>query len=374
MTAAAPDIYPAVIEISRGAIAHNVAAIRYAVGAGRTIIATIKANAYGHGSAGVARILAECGVGYLAVDTPADARSAGATGKPVLVLNEVPPAVAADLARQGFIPTVTTTAALDAVAAAGPPSPPVFIKVDSGFGRFGVPLADARSFVAEARSRNTITVDGVYTHLPFSDDAGRRWADARLAQFEHLIEVIESDGGPVPVTQATASPGVVAGASDRLNAVAVGHLLFGLDPMKAEFSHRFEAFGLRPALRAIRTLLVKASTAPPGDEAALYLRHGVTRTGVVPVGLSHGYPSPVGGTTATMLFAGRPVPVLRVCLSSTVLDLSRFPDAEPGDEVLLAGPTDGTAISIADVARWRNASLLAALTALGSGLGHRYDD
>ncbi len=371
--AALDSTYPAVIAVSRGAIERNVDTVRTAVGAGRKIIATIKANAYGHGAAGAAEVLAQCGVDYLAVDTLADAQAAARTGTPVLVLSEAPAAIAAALARQGFIPTVAAIPALDAVASAGPPSPPVFIKVDGGFGRFGVPLAEARDFVSAARSRNTVTVEGVYTHIPFSDDAGRRWAEMQTARFASLIEAIEADGGPVPVAQAIASPGIVARTDNRLNAVAVGHLLFGLDPMKPELSGRFQALGLRPALRSIRTTLVKAGAAPPEDGAAPFLRH-VTRTGVVPVGLSHGYRSPVEGTQSTMILNGRPVPVLRVCLSSTILDLSDLPDAGVGDEVFLAGPMDGDGISVADIAGWQNASLLALLTALGAGLRHAYVD
>ena len=366
--------YPAALEVSLGTVADNFAIVRKTLGPRRAIIATIKANAYGHGVLGIARALREAGADYLAVDAPSDARAIRAADihVPILILSELPPALAAEVAREGFIPTVASREAVEAVASSEPQVKPVFIKVDCGFGRFGIPLAEAREFVTCARSQTSIEVRGVYTHLPFSDAEGQNWAESQKYHFETLIAELEAHGGKIPVTQSMSSPGFVTGSRDGLNAVAVGHLLYGLCPVKPDMAKQYESFGFRRALVAIRTSLVRSGPAAQIGEAAPYLRNGVTRTGVVPIGLAQGYHPPVSGRNATMLLGNTHVRVLRVCLSSTILDLSAMPEAEAGMDVHVLRELGSSKISLDDIVAWQHSSALSVLTGLGLGCHHQF--
>ena len=278
---------PLAMEVDLDAIAHNLSVVRERAARGRTLIAVLKAGAYGHGAVEVARTVAAGGAGLLATGSHEEAAAVRAAGvaTPIVLFGASLPEAAVAAAGAGFLPSVDSAEVVTALSQAAGAETPILIKVDGGFGRLGVPFRQARDFVSWAASQPHIKVQGIHTHPTFADAEGREWASARVREFEDLIDALAAEGIQVPITQAMTSPGVVAGLSDRLTAIAVGHLLFGLSPVADDLAPEFRAFGLRPALHAIRTQLVHVGPRPEGDAAASYLRGGVVMTGVMPLGL-----------------------------------------------------------------------------------------
>jgi len=356
------------IEVSLGAIAGNLAEIRRRIGPDRKVIAVVKADAYGHGVAAVAAALGEAD--YLAVGTIEDAariRRAGIAA-PVLLLGSLLPGEVDAALRLRVIPSLDSRIAADAVAARAGAPVPVFIKVDGGFRRFGVPLEDAAALIRHVASSPLLRLDGVYTHLPFADAEGRTWAMGRYAAFLALIDGLSAAGLDVPVTQALASPALACALADRCSAVAVGTLLFGLPPVGEALAGEADLSGFRPAVQAIRTTLVHVGPAHAADPA--YPVGPATVTGVVPVGLAQGYQARLG--PAAMLLDGRRVPLLRVCMESTILDLSAAPAPRIGAEVTIMGGAGPSAIPLAELAQWQGLGAVATLLRLGAGLPRRH--
>ena len=116
--------------------------------------------------------------------------------------------------------------------------------------------------IRRAAALPQIVIEGVYTHLPFSDAAGLAWARDRLGVFDGLVETLARTGTEPSVTQAISSSGVAAGLTDRCNAVACGYLLYGLAPVAPELA---DLTDYRPVLRAIKTRLVHGR--PPSGSA-----------------------------------------------------------------------------------------------------------
>ena len=362
------------MEVDLDAIAHNLSVVRERAARGRTLIAVLKAGAYGHGAVEVARTVSAGGADQLATGSYDEATAIRAVGvrTPIVVYGASLPDAAVAAARAGFIPSVDSAEVVTALSRAADAETPIVIKVDSGFGRLGVSLGQARSFVSWAAAQRHINVQGVHTHPTFADASGREWASARVREFEGLIDELTDNGIRIPVTQALTSPGVVTALSDRLSAIAVGHLLFGLSPLAGDLAEAFQAFGLRPALHAIRTKLVHVGRRPVGDTAASYLHDGVVKTGVMPLGLWLGYRSPAQGRAAVVLVRGRRVPVLRFCLDNSVLDLSEVENAAVGDEVIALGTQGEEQITLDEVAEWQGVSPLVVVTGLGARLPHHY--
>jgi hypothetical protein len=69
-------------------------------------------------------------------------------------------------------------------------------------------------------------------------------------------------------------------------------------------------------------------------------------TGVIAIGLYHGYRPAAPGKMAMALVRGRRVPVLNVTLEYTTLDLTRVGDPVLGEEVIVLGECSGERISI----------------------------
>ena len=95
--------------IDLGAIRHNVRVMRRLVPEPAALLAVVKADAYGHGAAQVARASLEAGASALAVARPEEGTSlrAEGIGAPVLVLGNAMPETAREAVAGGLISTVS---------------------------------------------------------------------------------------------------------------------------------------------------------------------------------------------------------------------------------------------------------------------------
>lgn len=363
---------PNTMEIDLGAIAANFREFRQRLGAGRRMIGVIKADAYGHGAVEIARTLSALGVDFLAsgsLKESAAVRRAGIS-TPIILLGALTGEAIHDVIRHPAIPSVDSMAIAEELSRAATAPLPVFIKVDCGFGRFGIPIAEAVAFVEHVLSLPRLKIEGIYTHLPFSDERGRDWAARQTLVFDRLIVELAARGLAVPVAQSQASPGLSVGLADNGTATALGHLLYGLSPVNTELAAASTTPVLRPGLKSVKAKLIHAGEPPEGAAAAPYLRGHYGRLGVVSIGIQHGY-RPTSNA-AHVIICGSEVPLLRVCLENTIVDLSRASEAQVGDEAIVVGSNGHTSISLQDLAKWQATSQLALLTAFGKSLTRTY--
>ena len=355
----------------------NLAAVRRRCAPGRSCIAALKGNAYGHGALAVARALEGEGLAAFMTGSFDEACRLRAEGlrTPIVMFAGALPAGMADLVGAGLAPTVLDRAGAEAAAEAAAPGQraPVYVKVDAGLGRLGVPLQEVEGFLADLAAMPRLDVQGLYTHLPFGDARGRDWAAQRFAVFDELLARLEARGLAPPVAQAGASASVAAGLFDRGNAVCVGHLLYGLspfaDPSVADVSE------YRPVLAEVGSRLVQVCEHPQGSDIAIAGSYGIRRgrrTGVAPIGAAQGLARPAPGSRPEALIRGRRVPVLAVSLEHLTLDLSDVEEARAGDAVLLLGGEGEAAIGLRELAAWFGMRELDAVMALSGRLTAHY--
>jgi alanine racemase len=360
----AMSVHPSWRELDLAALRSNLREVRRRVGPDIKIIASLKANAYGHGVVPIARALADLGVYALATGSFEDAlalRRAGIDTK-IQMFGGNLPAGAADLLRLDLMPTVYNLAAARAVSAAASAPARVYVKVDCGLGRLGVPVAEAGAFVKKVAALPRLVVEGVYTHLPFADRAGRDWARRRLEAFHGLIGALARAGLEIPVTQAIASAGVASDLAHNCNAVCTGHLLYGGLSVVAPDVADLSAF--RPVLHAVKTRLIHVGDQPSGQRIFVGGQHVPERdttVGVVPVGLFDGLRKPTAGKAAAMLIRGRRVPLLSVSLEYSSVDLTGVDRSEIGEEVVVLGRSGDDRITLEEMADWQGTSALAVL-------------
>ena len=363
-------------EFDLAALRHNARELRRLAGPESKIIAALKANAYGHGAAAVARALADDGDTFaLATGSFEDAlaiRNAG-VGLPIMMFGGALPEAAPLLLEHDLMPTVYDLAGARVVsgaAIAAGRTASVYVKVDAGLGRLGVPLPDALAYIREVQRLPSFRVEGVYTHLSFFDEAEREWARGRMREFDRLLEDLEAAGIEIPVTQGLASSCMVAGLTSRGNAVCPGHLLYGVpstDPSVADTS------AFRPMLQAIRSRIIHAGP-PKAGMRGLPERDTPSRIGVIPLGLADGYRPAAPGRTPCALVDGARVPIRGISLEHITLDLSVRPAATVGDEVVLLGTSGGESITLADLADWQGTRLHHVLMAFDGRLPAHYID
>jgi alanine racemase len=344
---------PNVCEVDLSAIASNTAVVRELLGPSVQFYAALKANAYGFGLMEVARTVLQAGADALAMAELADAcrlRDAAITSPILLYPGSLATAETAGLMqRRNIFPTVLDLQSAQTYSESVSGEMPVFVKVDVGLERLGVPAEKAVKFVQSVVELGNLTVRGIYTHMNLIDGArAENYAAWQFRRFVDVIDELDRLGLTIPVRMASSSGTVRMTSAMNLNAADPGHLIYGLVP--AGPGQRLD---LRPALHALRTKLIQVRelTRVEWLEEAPFDSEEVTRLGVIPMGRADGM---AALNVGHVLVRGTRVPVLaKPSLEHTRLDLSRVDDARPGDEVVIIGRQGREEITTREVAAFQ---------------------
>ncbi len=343
-------------EIDLGAITHNIGLLRARAGRPVKFIATVKANAYGHGIEATAKHLERLGVEGLATANLDDALAVRRAGVsiPILMYGSQLPGGHGLLLEHKLTPSVYSSESLHALAALADRADrplDVHVKVDSGLGRLGVRLDEAAAFARAVLAYPNLRLQGIYTHIPFGDAAGEEWSRRRMAAFCDLVRAIEAEHAiAIEFVQGAASSVLARAFPDPLNTIAPGHLMFGLSPIEGE---RAEALGFRKAMRGLRAKLIHVGRRKRGDDLAGAGPAGLdgdATVGVILFGMDNGYRMTSGGAPAQVLCRGRRCAVLGVSAEYSVIELAGIADAAVGDTVTIVGDDGGDGIAVETVA------------------------
>lgn len=361
--------HPAWIEVDIGRLERNLTRIRTLAG-NVAIIASVKANAYGHGVLAVSRTLENAGCEMLATGSFREAVSMRAEGVrlPILMFGHCLPKAYPALIRNRLIPTLHAPKQPEALnEAAGAHMVDAFVKVDAGLGRLGYPIEVAEAAIAQMVRLPRLSLKGLYTHLPFSSSTQRDQTRDRLLRFTELVERLRKRGIVFEFVQANASAGLLSGLDGAFNAVCPGHALYGLDPgMESMVAPN----GIEPVLRALRTRLIQVSSQARPDHA---LSHGygsatsAALRGVLPLGQAHGLSYNGIAKQQEVLVRGRRAPIAGISFEHCVIDLTGI-DAAVGDVVTLVGRDGQDEISLQEFASWRGGPIKDALTGVSGRL------
>jgi alanine racemase len=323
-------------EIDLAAIEQNVRRLREVV-APSSVLAVVKADAYGHGAVRVARAALAAGATALGValtQEGAELRAAGIDAE-IQLLSQQPPEQAPAIVAHRLTPVVYTREGLQAVTAVAPPGYPVQVKVDTGMHRVGVAPADAVALV-DAVVAAGLDWAGVFTHLAIADEPLDPFTAAQLARFDAVLDALRAAGHEPPLVHAANSAGLLAHPTARRDLVRAGIAMYGLEP-----GPELGGFmtGLRPALSLkARVSHVKRLTA--GQRISYGLRYTVGADAIVatvPLGYADGVPRRLAGTGGEVLIGGRRLPIAGVVtMDQLTVDAGQHA-VEVGDEVVLLG-------------------------------------
>lgn len=324
----------AIATVDTAAIQHNFSLLRhYASKKGRVtrLIAVVKANAYGHGSALAVPALTAAGCDFFAVATPEEAFNVRllAPEADILILGYTSPTAAALLAEARITQTVFSpeyALALSKSAKSHPVS--VHIKIDCGMHRLGL-SPDAVEEIAAITALPGLRATGLYTHFPTADTdlAATRYA---FSCFLRCREQLAAKGLRF-FCHAAASAALLALPETVLDAARPGLALYGIPSVATSLS-------LRPAM-ALSAPVVQLRRLPQGTPVGYggaFVTRRPTLVGICAIGYGDGLPRAAEGYTATLLHGKKAfsAPVIgHICMDQTMLDLTDAP-AIPGDRVL----------------------------------------
>jgi len=348
----APPAAGAWVELDRGAVAANLAAVRAQSG-GRPVMGVIKANGYGHGLVPFARLLVEAGVDALMVITVDEALAIREAGIETPLLNYGPfdPRAAEELVRQRIDQAVYTTDAIDGMAAAarrvGEPAR-LQVILDTGLGRIGVPYAggdtetDAFAMLAaaaEAIGRQQATIAGTATALTEDPEFDR----IQTERFERFCAVAGERGIDVGTRHVASSAAVLDYPQSHLDMVRPGIMLFGHYPNDQSLRER--PIELTPVM-SLKAKVAYVKTLQAGDSIGYHqawVAERPTTVATLPIGHFEGYPTAALAAGGAVAIRGRACPLIGGVTSNHVeVAIPEGLDVEIGDvATLIAGGAEG---------------------------------
>jgi len=321
--------------IDHGAIARNIG--RLLETSRRPLMAVVKADAFGHGAAEVARTALAAGASWLGVATIDEAlalRKAG-IGAPVFAWLVDPWCDLAAAIDRGITLSCANLETLFAIeqAAAGRPVD-VHLELDTGMARGGAAPAtwDDLCFVAARLQRTgSIRVTGAWSHLALAARPGPTAVANAAAAFTVAIAAASAAGLTPTQLHLANSAAALAHPEAGFTLVRAGAAVYGIETVEGH------TFGLEPALRF--TSRVTQLRAVPAGTGIGYLHRFRTRAdavlALVPVGYGDGVPRALSGG-GWVGVDGRPCAV-RGTVSMDQLVIEVDSTVELGAEVVLLG-------------------------------------
>jgi len=322
-------------QIDRTALEHNLARVR-AMASGARIMAVVKADAYGHRLDLCLPALA--GADLLAVATIEEARAIRRLNcsTPIVLLEGLLHAedlpVAEELGLEIVVHHESQVQMLEAHGRS--PQPRLWLKINSGMNRLGVPGDRARQLHERLRRLNGVEQVNPMTHFAQAD---RRDDDATARQMARFEASISELSGERCLAN---SAGLINFPSSRADWVRAGILLYGISPLAGQTGSEL---GVKPVM-TLRCELMAINEVQAGERIGYggrFLANQAMRIGVAAIGYGDGYPRSMADGAPVLVGGRRCTLAGRVSMDMITVDLSAFPDAELGEEVVLWG--DGLA-------------------------------
>ncbi|MEM6581467.1 MAG: alanine racemase [Pseudomonadota bacterium] len=315
------------------ALRHNLAHAK-SLAAGTSVIAVVKANAYGHGAATIAKALAPL-TDALAVACTEEALALREAGieSPLLLLqgvfepSEIP--MASDLNLWIMVNTQEHLGWLESANVAKPIR--CWLKIDTGMHRLGVRPTHAAEFYQ--RLRQTPCVDPnivLATHFACADDLASDLTSEQIAVFEHAVEGLEG------ARSLANSAGILAWPTSHGDWIRPGYMLYGNSPMHQAHPN---TDALKPVMTLVSsvTALRDVARGRSVGYGAIWRAQRPSRIATVTIGYGDGYPRLAPAGTPVLIKGQRASLAGRVSMDMITVDVTDIPDVAIGDEVILWG-------------------------------------
>lgn len=344
---------PTYMAIDLAALRHNLERV-HQFAPGRSVIAMVKANAYGHGITRVAQALPNADAfGVASLEEGMTLREAGITQPIVLIEGLFYPDEIIEAAKYNFTLVVHHLPHVEMLEKAAVDKPfQVWLKINTGMHRLGIHPAEVDSIYQRLMNINCVKKPiGLMTHFAEADMLD---SEATTKQIKLFNEVTSHLPGPRSLAN---SAGIIAWPNAHGDWVRPGLMLYGASPFPNKT-------GLDHDLKPVMTLTSRLIAINPVQKGGR-VGYGGTWTapedmliGVVGVGYGDGYPQFAKNGTPVLINDKLCTLAGRVSMDMLTVDLRACPDAKVGDPVTLWG----IGLPVENVARHSGTSAYEILT------------
>ena len=333
----------------------NIRAVRERIGPGRRICVPVKADAYGHGAAAIARVSLEAGascLGVACVDEGAALRKEGINA-PILLFSQPLYDEIPEILHYKLFPFVSDTeyaSELDKKAAAAGFRLPVHLKIDTGMGRMGCTPEEAPTLARRIASCSALEYAGTATHFAVSDSAAPddlAYTKRQIARFKEAVADVRTAGVDPGIIHAANSGAVILHPDAWFDMVRPGILLYGY-----KTAEESDAGLALPPLRAepvmeLRTYVAFIKQVKKGESISYgrtWIAPRDTRVAVLPIGYADGLPRLLSNKWQVVI-GGREYPLAgRICMDQCMADLGGGEVGRWDEAVIFGGPAPSAAV------------------------------
>lgn len=219
------------LKINLDCLDNNVREIKNLISPDVILGAVLKANAYGHGSKGIAKHLYENGVNHFLVSSLIEAiqlRRENVHYK-ILIMGHTPDQYLNHVISNDLTATIFTfeqAYILNKLAKNQNKKAVVHLKIETGFNRLGLQVDEHTvSTIKQIVKLDNLIIEGIFTHLALTN---KEKDYEQYTLFMHLIGELENHKIKIPIKHVCDSIGMVLYPEMNLNMVRVGALLYGL--------------------------------------------------------------------------------------------------------------------------------------------------
>ncbi len=375
---------PTWADVSLAALRQNFRTVQKHVGAGVTVCAVVKADAYGHGAVECSHALEAEGARWLGVTSLDEAiplREAGVRAN-ILLMTGFWRGEENEIVRLRLTPTVWEPWQIEsmetAAKALGAARQPVHLKVDTGMGRLGVGLEQLPGVLNVLSGTKHLALEGLSTHLASSEVMDAPSVADQERNFDAAQRMVRA-AGLEPTFVHMANTGAVISRRETWNTmVRPGVALYGyyLPFQRAgrEVSGGTLRLPVKPILTwktrilSLRNLAANQALGYNGT----YVTKAPAHVAVLPVGYADGYNRQLSNHGRVIVREHYAPIVGRISMDLTLVDVTGIPGVGLGDEVILLGSTDALSVDALEHAELASSTPYEILCNISKRVPRRY--
>ncbi len=345
---------PTVAKININNLRHNAREITAKLPEKSSILAIIKANAYGHGSVFAARALESCGIkkfGVATFDEGMELRRQGMRSE-IYVLNGLMGPTAEYLSNRLY-PVLYQIEHLKELCDYISKENREFaatLKFDTGMGRLGFQPSQVDEIFAMLRYCPFLKINSVITHLASADIPNEEQVKRQFTLFRKLRDIMNERGVKNASYSICNSAAILDGRFEDFNWVRPGIALYGCYPNVRQR----ELLNLKPVME-IKTKIIslkKLSPASTVGYGATFTTTRDTTAAVIPIGYADGLPRLLSNR-GHVLVRGHKAPIIgRVSMDLCTIDVTDIDGIALYDDVTVIGTDGNLTVTAEDIALW----------------------
>ncbi len=338
------------VEVSISTLLRNIHIYSGSIQNKSSIMAVVKADAYGHGAVNIGREIQKLGINNYAVSNVLEAvelREAGIEGQ-ILILGYTPRENLDMVINYDITQALLSVEYTNDVIATGKNIKCQYA-IDTGMNRIGLNADDI--VVTEKAVRlaaEKLNLTGIFTHLCVADNPSEnKFTKLQQKKFEAVVESVADL--QLPYIHSLNSAGGLWYHDGYSNLNRLGIVMYGLKPDYLNFLPE----GIEPVMewKSIITMIKEVYHGETIGYGRSYEVQKKMRLATISTGYADGYNRGLSNKGYVLLY-GKKAPIVgRICMDQFMVDVTDIPEAKMYDEVVLIGKSGDEVFTADDMAQ-----------------------